>query len=308
MRGLIILALACLALAGCAQGGPGGACGLTLAGDVPVTLRQSRPLVDVAAGGAHVWFLLDTGATTTLVRQVAVDKLTLPITEGGGYGISGLGGQAAGRVAILNGASVGGMKLPDLKLPVPPDNEAGVQGDIAGVLGMDVMGHYEMDLDLPAARVRFYNGTPCDGEVAALGPGAANIRAGWERQQQLNHLDPRVYVSGTLDGHKLMGLLDTGAQRSALYDDMALELGITRESTAKDPTVLITGIGATRVRAPRHHIAELRFGGAVLRNWEVWVVPRAYPNDSAMILGMDYLATHRMWLAPQRRVALVAAP
>lgn len=313
MRGWVALLLACLSLAGCAPGGTGGggaACGLKLAGDAPLVVQQSKALVDVAAAGNHVLFLLDTGSTQTLLRRTTAERLKLAYVDGGAIQGFGPGGPAVGQVALLSGASVGGLALPELKIPVPPDKEVGViSGDVGGILGMDVMARYETDLDIPNRRVRFFTGEPCPGDTLGFQGATANIRAGWVgAAQNRNRLDPRVYLSGTMDGHAVMALLDSGSQRTLLFQDMAASLGVTRDETAKDPTILLRGIGVTQVRVPRHRIAELRFGAAVLRDQEVLVAPRGYSDDNAMILGMDYLEAHRVWLAPARQAALVAGP
>lgn len=302
----VLLAL-CLATAGCAQGGMGGACGLTQAGEVPVSLRAGRPFVDITAGGAQASFLVDTGAVVTLVQHSAVARFHLAMIEGGATQLQGLNGPAVTQVAVLTGARLGGLALDTMKVPVPSDAQATIASDLGGIIGMDVLGRYEMDFDMPAGRIRFYAGSPCDGEALPFAGPLIDIRGAWAPQPSLNDRDPRMYVQGTLNGRGVVAMLDSGSQRSVLYADMAAGLGITAEMLARDPAVTLLGIGETRIRAPSHRIDEARFGAASMRALEVLVVPRAYTNDSAMILGMDYLAHNRVWIAPRRRAAYVAA-
>jgi predicted aspartyl protease len=302
-----VLLLLCLALANCAGGNFGGACGLHLAGEAPLGLSSNIPLVEMAVGDARVALMVDTGSMRTVIRPAAVKRLGLAMVEGGAHQLLGTNGPTVAQVAVLNGALVGGATLEEIKVPVPPDSDVAFLGSVGGVLGMDVLGKYEVDLDLPARRMRLYTGSPCDGETLPLGASVQNIRGQWTHQIAYNNLDPRVFVRGTFDGHEVAALLDSGAQRSALYADLAASLGVTATMLAQDSTIQISGAGTTKVRASRHTVRELRFGDAVLANWEVWVMPRADTNDAAMVLGADYLATHRIWLAPKRRGVFVTA-
>ena len=312
MRNLLLLALL-TALTACAEGQAGlngGTCGLKLAGDVPIEFRNNQALVTMSTPGGHALMLVDTGAGISELRQTAVDQLHLAVVAGGALQFFGTGGASTAKVAVVNGASLGTMSLPSLKIPVPPDAEAGISGPIGGVLGMDLMGRYEVDLDIPGRRLRFYAGAPCAGEVTPMGPAAVDIRGTWTAQPSLNHQDPRMFVRVTLQGRETSALLDTGSQHSILYGDAAPLFGITPGMLAQDPAIMVRGVGASLVRAPRHVLPNLQIGPTSVQSLEAWVMPRPYKGEvndtSAMIVGMDYLQNHRVWIAFQRDTVLVA--
>lgn len=309
MRNVLALALLALLSACAKQGAGGGACGLTKVADVPLEFRNNRALASISNANGRALMLVDTGAVITLLRQTAVDRLKLALVEGGSSQYFGVGGTTTTKVARLSGVMLGGLTLSERKVPVAPDAEAGVAGEIDGTIGMDVLGAYETDLDVPGRHLRLYSGTPCSDADTPIGAGAMNIRGTWAIQPSLNRRDPRLYVRATLNGHAVTGLLDSGAQRSSLYADSAMELGLTPAMLAKDPSTMVHGVGAQTLRVPRHRIEELRIGPTLLRDWEVWVLSRIYRGEvedhSAMIIGMDFLQNHRVWLAYDREAVLL---
>jgi predicted aspartyl protease len=271
-----------------------------------LTISNSFPLVEVAVGDARGRFLLDTGAGISLVRQTAVDKFRLRMIDGGAHGLIGSGGEAVTKAAVLKDASIGGLKIPELNLPVPADTAFALPSDVLGIVGMDFLGKFDVDFDAPAKRMRLYTGSPCSGEALPIGSNLPNIRGLWVRQLTANDLDRRMYIRGSLNGQDIVALLDTGAQRSVLYADMASQLGVTAAMLAADPTLPIRGVGAGSNQARRHKVAELHFGNGTLRDLEIWVLPRAYTNDASMTVGWDWISQNRIWFSTRRHVAYAA--
>ncbi len=306
MKNAILAALFGLSLAGCAADGTGGACGLALAGDVPVRVEGRRPVVEMKLNGKLAGMLIDTGAQRSMLRDSTAKNLSIAMIDGGAYQMLGLTGPTTGKVGVLKGATIGSFTLPELRLPVSPNAELLGLGQNGGLIGMDVLGEYEVDLDLPGKRMRLYSGTSCTGEALPLGSAVTNIRGQWTHQVSYERYDERPYIRATADGHEVTALLDSGAQSNIIYADMAAGLGVTSTSLSNAGRVSIGGIGNGRINGSRLTLAELRIGNDVLKDLNIVVLDRAYPNDTAMLIGGDYISTHRIWLAPKRRAIFVA--
>lgn len=300
MRGLVMLSL--LLLAGCAGGEV--SCGLRPVAEVKVALTGNVPLMVVEANGQLATMVLDTGAQRTLFTQKAVQRMGLKIDPKLAVTISGVGGSTQNRPAFATRFGIGGIALPDQRVLVLPYSLPVIGGEeVDGLLGADVLGHYEVDLDLPHRRVGLYAGQPCAGEALPM-PGeiVAFPSAGRARE--------RMTVELRLDGAPMRGLLDTGAASTVVTLQAMERAGTPQAALAADREIALHGAGPNAARAWVHRFALLelageRFARPVL---QVTASPEAErdisllaPEDEMdMIVGSDYLRSHRLWLAYAR--------
>lgn len=311
MYARILAGLALLTLAACGE--VGGACGLRLAADVPVRVDTARPLVTLDINGRQGLFLLDSGATTTAMTRRAVARLGVEAVQGGAYSVGGVGGISNAGSAMLRGARLGNITLPDETVTMMPDTSIAGIGGRDGVLGIKHLARYEWDLDLPRSRLRLYDGRPCAGETLPTDPGMVDIRRSWTSRPGFDQVDPRSHVAVTLDGRQTVALLDTGAQASLVFRHSALTMGITAEELARDPTATSRGFGPVPITVARHRFATMQVGGRGFTDQVISVGEFGDSNTATfyevgMLLGMDYLAKHRVWIAHSRRVVLVPGP
>jgi len=99
-----------------------------------------------------------------------------------------------------------------------------------------------------------------------------------------------------LDGHRLTAIVDTGAQRTTLSVGAARALGLgppdvvgTREFTTK-------GAAGETLSSRMHRFARFELGPVAIRNPEI-VVTDLRLRDAHMVLGMDFLGSHRLLLS-----------
>jgi predicted aspartyl protease len=297
-------------LSGCGAPDPlaGLPCGMLMLAEMPVTMAAGVPLVPVTIAGQRVTMILDTGAQKTLLTQSAVNRLHLRSDAHTVTVIRGVGGASRNFPAILTGLNVGGQPLADqpaLALPFDLPVIGGVTVD--GLLGADVLGRFEMDLDLPHRRVGLYGGRLCPGEEIPLpGPLVEMAAPGINRN--------RLVVQAALDGEAVTALLDTGAAATIVMTPAMLRTGTDPAALQSDPIVSLSGVGPSKVAAKLHQFTTLSLAGETL----IWPRLRVTepladdawwlflePDDDDMVIGMDYLAQRHLWFAyPRSKVFL----
>lgn len=129
---------------------PEGMCTLDLAGG------EGRPLsLLLSIEGAEVEFLLDTGATLTVITAELADRLRLTIDPNRVIKASTANGIAHMQVAIAEEVRIGSAVRRDVMMAVCEDCMHNL-GD--GLFGLDLQEGFEVDLDLGRRRLYF----PCD--------------------------------------------------------------------------------------------------------------------------------------------------
>ena len=113
-------------------------------------------------------------------------------------------------------------------------------------------------------------------EVMAV-TGADGVREVVLRRNRAGH----YIASGTINGHAVVFLLDTGATDVALAEDLAKRLGLRREGTALSRTA--NGM----VQSWTTSLESVEVGGLELRGVRASVLPNLH-GDS-VLLGMSYL-------------------
>jgi len=267
--------------------------------DVPVHTDQGVPIVSVFIDGHKLTLILDTGAEQTLIGTPAT--LGLGAQVHGEYpktirGVNGTlrTGKADVTVSVGNtiltrrGVQVGPLSLPPLGF-VTPD----------GLLGADILSEFEVDLDLPHELLHLYESPP---SCVIAGPP-------WPRPYNViaanRSLHDRLFFPLTLDGAKLMGVFDSGSERSVL--DTASARKIENGRIINDHPAKIRGITTGEVSGVIHRFERLVLGAEELSN-PTFVIAALNLNDADVIIGMDYLRWHRVWLSYRSHQIFIQRP
>ena len=111
-------------------------------------------------------------------------------------------------------------------------------------------------------------------------------------------IDGHFWVIGSLNGHEVKFLVDSGATTTTIDSDTARDAGI-RISARRDQFVR-TGNGVIRVASGR--AAELTVGSIKRQN----VALEIAENDDLNVLGMNYLSSLSRWGVEGRWLVLVS--
>lgn len=284
MRPIPILLLVLLLVSACA-GAPPTACRLEQLAELPVRLLGNVPIVPVRINGQDAILVLDTGSDATVLTRTAARRLGIaePAER---RRLAGAGGPADVGVARLETLGLGAITVPNARVllgesPNPP---------LDGVLGIDILVAYELELDPVRNRMALYRARPC---ADARPPWAGPVtQLATQQQPGSGHL----FVPVELDGQPLRGLLDSGASRSTLSLQAAGEAGLSRRRLAALPQSRGQAMNAEGVLVRLAPFRSLKIGPDTLPNPVLAVVDLpAFAGD--LLIGSDYLATRRTWFS-----------
>ena len=136
--------------------------GQTLAtrAELPVQLVNNLAFVSVRAGTSDpLSFILDTGASATVMIRTVAERLGLDLQTGEDARTGGGSVQAASATGIT--LSVGDVSLPDITIVAINLSglHAGLGRPVDGILGYDVFRHYVVEIDYAANTVRLHDPT-----------------------------------------------------------------------------------------------------------------------------------------------------
>ena len=284
-----------LALAGVGGCAPGSAtnraasCSVEQQAKLPITLARNFLLVPAGLDGGQVLLVVDTGAEATTVTPAAVDALRLPWMSSNAV-LLGVGGAVHGGSVLLDRLQLGSLRTANMALDVgdlPPFEES--TQPVAGLLGQDLLGHYDVELDLVRQVMTLYAVPACPGFVP---PGYE--RADVEVLERAG--GGLLFTSVEIDGKTVRALVDTGARSSLITRHTAQGLGVTAAQLKRDPVATGRGIGSISVVFNRHRFHEVRIGDLVLHDMTLNVAPLPIAGID-MLLGADWLAGRRVWIS-----------
>jgi predicted aspartyl protease len=280
----VLLALLWLPLLG-ACAGP--RCGLTQAAALPIALTGDQPLVDIGINGRAARMLLDTGAAHSVLTRAAAMRLGLRMKPGVVTASQGVGGVSRDFAVTAADLRLGALALGDRVTDVVPDR-IGVPGTASpdGLLGMDILRAYDLDLDFGRRRLTLYRGPACP-DVPLPMPGPATV------VETALSAQGHLVMRAALDGRPVLAMLDTGSQHSVVT---ARAAALSPAELAGDRKVTLFGVGPASANAYLHQFASITIGRQTIRDPRLIVLDSAAP-DYDLIIGMDHLAGRRLWIS-----------
>jgi hypothetical protein len=301
MRQILSLIVCCLFAAAAHA-----ACRVEPRTTIPVAVVDGHILVTVQVNDVPGTFVLDTGAERTLMGEDVVRRLGIERDGWVASAVRGLGGIEQRPNALPRSLRLGGLVLRRRTLlgdssvtvgPLPVNEIAG--RPIAGLLGRDFLGAFDLDLDLPDGRITVYDVSGCDGWFLPWTVAYAAIPLSMP-------MDAALVVQVLLDGRKLRALIDSGASASLVTASGMVRLGLTPDLLTHDPGGSGGAVGSAAVPMRRHSFSELRVGPDVWRQPVLWVARAHVIPIVDMLLGADWLGSRRVWLSFATKQMFVA--
>lgn len=173
---------------------------------VPITVKPNgRVLIPVTINDTGPYpFVMDTGASSSCIRDDIAKRLNLPLVDGRtAHGIGGIGFDARYRAkSVVFGTQLrqGNVSLDGLKVAIGPDQD--------GLIAAGFLTTYPSELDYGLREIRiFTHGQP---DLT----GYITLDSSLEGQSE--GASPRIFVRASIDGIPLKLLVDTGAPSELL--------------------------------------------------------------------------------------------
>ncbi len=279
----VSLCLALLALCGLSNC-EGPACSSRPLAVLPLTEESSGLYVQVGVDGRMLKLLLDTGSTRTLLTSGTARLLGLRVEHLlddtdvlDGYAVNGVGGRRHIDRGWPHRIELG--LAPIIATPVSIVWSGDASWDPAGdgILGMDLLSRYDLDLDLAGQQVSlFAPGTSC------VPPGSHSrpLRA-------LSDMTDGPWLIVSVGGVTFRALIDTGAQHSFIMASAASRIGETAKSGTAGRKFQVVGVGSAREPAVLRVFDQLVVGDAVIPKLDIAVIGTL--RGPGVILGDDVL-------------------
>lgn len=286
--GAVIL---CVAFTMCVCASPELRLPLASAVELRLEFDGTYLLVPVKIGNTEKMFIVDTAANATVISPATRDALGLTTKDGQIVDVTGAGGEVKYQAVELDSFGVGnyvrpkfGVVVIDLakfkKKPGEP---------YAGILGTNFLSDFDVEIDLPASRLRLY---PHDKN------GNASLPKLKGHQSVPNKAADKGFVvlDVSVEGKIVTAILDTGAPASLLNWAAAKQAGISIETKGvKKRTSGTVGLGAQVAdtylyKFKRIEAGSTRFKAEELRIADLSVFKALGLSDKpAMLFGLDML-------------------
>jgi len=208
----------CLALAAILAAGLSSAqaqeCGLRRFASLDLVQGQdSRPIVEAQLGGRTVHLLIDTGGVYSTIRKDFADGLSLRAYDiSRGMAMYSSNGTRLKTYAEVPDFKLGGIVLDKYPMLLSPGITGA--GGIDGTLAPDFLSKFEVDIDFAAHKLNLFAVDHCPGKVVYWSKSYVEIPFKFDG---ITHISVPV----SLDGREIATALDTGSNRTFLYEDAA---------------------------------------------------------------------------------------
>ncbi len=277
-----------------------GPCRIGKAATIPLGRRSSYFTVPARINGVDVTMGVDTGAQTFVTPETAA-RLRLPHA----------GGQARiqGAVAAFTTDTVvmGDFEFADAhyrdkiaaSIKLLNSNTFGRE-PIAGLLGADVLSHYDLDFDFSKSTLTLYSVRDC-ATIAPPWTGLYTTTPVSITEQR------RISVPVRLNGAQLTAIFDTGASNSVLIRAAAHKAGVSENALRRERHASYVGAGNFTAKFPTYEFETLSAAGLSLNRIRLGVigVPR---TEADMLLGRDFMSSNRFWISYATGVMFVQRP
>jgi predicted aspartyl protease len=286
------------------------ACQLQTLAELHVTVVDNQPLIDVEINGKPTRMLMDLGSESTLLFARGIDRLGIkidPMKSRGTLTYYGVGGGAEAGNAHIDELKLGGSTKKNLDMLVLPGGGSGAN-DYVGLLGADFLTRFDLEFDFAHEAVRLFKPVGCSGDDVVYWGGAYSVVDGGATG---------LSVQVQLNGRTIDAIIDSGAYDSIVTSGVAQLVGAT---ITKSDLNAAHGIGSKAVAIQVAHFTSFAFGDEKISNVALPIgdlfgadkdvllgsrIPTQVIDAPDMLLGMDFMKAHRMYIAHSQKKVYV---
>jgi len=265
----------------------------------PVRLERNLPIIDGEINGNKVSILIDTGSQRSFVTRSAVTRMMLTRTNVGTTGLESV---------RLEELRIGPAKRKDWNVLVSPEQDFGAQV-FSLILGYDFFAAVDFEFDLANRAVRLFQARDCAGSSLAYWTDARPVEAQIQGSGE-------ILVSVAVNGRPSLAVVDSGSTFSALTMAESLRLGVNAKTEGVVTSGCSTGVGRPALDYWSAPFQSFAIGNEVIRNPTLRIADftressvnqvggrqaSRFAEQPQMILGMDFLRAHRVFVSNSQR-------
>jgi len=258
-----------------------------------VRLERNLPVIDGQINGQKIAILIDSGSERSFMTRSAAARLMLARYDASAKGLYAIPADRPVEAVQVDELKIGAATRKNWSVRLAAAQDFG--SDIALVLGEDFLSATDVEFDLPNRAIRLFE--PRDCQAASLAywakgdAGEAALESG-----------SRTLFTVAVNDKPLHATFDTGTTVSALTMPAAARLGVTPQSPGVAAGGCSVGVGRKPVdywSAPFESfvIGNENIRSPQLRFGDVFKNAPPMTDLPQMVLGMDFLRTHRVYVA-----------
>ena len=266
-----------------------------------IDIKNGVALISSTINDQPAQFLMDTGATSTMLMPSAIDKFGLVKGNMNGRLVEGVSGEARQYYAQVQNYTIAGLKGGRHNFLVMGATSDSKSQD--GVIGVDFLFQDDLEIDFANKVIKFFKPLNCKTTTLSYWSDSAQT----VELQKMSSSDFRDTVIVEINGKKLKALIDTGATYSVLSFQGAQKLGVTTHSEGVTPAGEAAGFGdGAKINLWQKIFDEFTIGSETIVNpvlniSDLWgALDKANNggyidgNDPELLLGADFFAAHHI--------------
>ena len=273
-----------------------GSCQVVRYGTLPVEIEGGRATTEVKINGADTRFQLDTGSFFNIMSNATAASLGLKLRAMPfNFRISGIGGTAGAQYTRVKDFGILGTTLNNIDFLVG-GSDAGY-----GLLGANLLDFADLEIDMAHGKLSLFKVDGCEKRGLAYWSNGRDFFMA-DLKPADSSTDRRTFIEVTINGKKLRALLDSGAYATALTRHAAERVGI-KVDTPDEKQGITHGFGAKLVKTWTVPVDEFSVGTESIHHSQMQVIDSTLSDGTDMLLGLDYLLAHHMFIANSQRKA-----
>lgn len=266
-------------------------------GTLPVEMVGDQATTMVKINGTRARFIIDTGAFFNIMSSAnaaALDLKLQPVPFG--YRVRGIGGSASIQQTHVKEFGILDTTLKNVDFMVGGTDIGG------GLLGANLLDLADLELDLAHGKLTLFKAEHCDKTALAywVKDGKYNVA---DIEPSDNRSDRRTFFTVIINGKKVRALLDSGAYATVLSRSAAERAGIDLKATEVKKGQATIGVGAKPVRTWIVNVDSFSVGSETIQHSQMQVLDGDIGGDTDMLLGVDFILAHRMFIANSKKKA-----
>jgi tetratricopeptide (TPR) repeat protein/predicted aspartyl protease len=273
-------------------------CQLKDYGTLPVEMVGGRATTMVKINGHDTRFIIDTGAFFNTMSHANAVALGVRLRSAPfGFRIGGVGGTVGVEFGQVKEFGILGTTLKNIDFIVGGTDTG------YGLLGANLLDLADVEIDLAHGKLTLFNPDHCNKLALAYWSKAGNYNVA-DIVSADSQNDRRTFLSVTINGKKMRALLDSGAYATVLSRRAAERVGIDLDASDLGAGSSSIGIGARSVRTWTARVDSFSVGTETIQHSQMQVLDgRIGDGQTDMLLGVDFLLAHHMFIANSQRKA-----
>ncbi len=272
-----------------------GTCPFRIAADLPVSSVGHHSLVvTVNINGLPLRMQVDTGSYSSYLSTEAYNKMGSgdAYDNLNGYYAEGVAGTMQMNSLVMRNLVFGSVTVRDKILFISDSAMISRNGKplVDGLLGEDILQQFDIGLDLPNHHIVLYDPPDC---AATEPPWAGSYAAAPITRHKETLANTVDYGVGKAT---LAATIDTGSESSVIFQSALNRVGVTPEATSAQKLGL-EGIGNNVEAISPEKFSSITIGAESFGDMWVLVAPSPMSAYIDALIGEDYLATHRVFIA-----------